>query len=256
MTTASAFSNFPKRRPALPPEFDAIYLSHYQNSREGRTKTTGLVKSVESWMHKRVAEDLLPGVCRSTLEIGAGTLNHLVYESGAAPYDIVEPFHELYDYSPNLIKVRNVYNDVSNIPVAARYERIVSVATFEHICNLPEVVARCGLLLASKGQLRVAIPSEGTILWRLGWTLVTGVAFRLRYKLDYAVLMRHEHVNTAKEIEEVLRYFFDEVRSAAFGPAKALSFYQFYACLGPRLNECSDYLADINSTWRQSQIAS
>lgn len=250
---SGALGNFPKQRPELPPEFEAIYLSHYQNSREGKTRTLSVVKNVESWMHKRVAEDLKPGVCHSTLEIGAGTLNHLGYEQDSGPYDIVEPFRELYEASPNIKRIRNVYSDVSGIPTGARYQRIISVATFEHICNLPEVVARSGLLLRKEGQLRVAIPSEGTILWRLGWTFVTGVAFRLRYNLSYAVLMRHEHVNTAKEIEEILRHFFAGVTSTAFGPARAVSFYQFHACSKPRLLECSNYLASINSTSRQSK---
>jgi hypothetical protein len=244
---ANVLYNFPKQRSPLPPEFEAIYLGHYQNSREGKTKTLSIVRSVESWMHKRVAEDLAPGHRRSTLEIGAGTLNHLQYEGYSGSYDIVEPFRELYESSPNLKAVRNVYRDVSEVPSTARYERIISIATFEHICNLPEVVATSGLHLADDGQLRVAIPSEGTILWRLGWTFVTGVAFRLRYNLDYGVLMRHEHVNTAREIAEVLSYFYADVRSSAFGPAKSLSFYQFYACLKPRLSVCANYLASINS---------
>jgi len=56
--------------------------------------------------------------------------------------------------------------------------------------------------------------------------------------------MRHEHVNTAREIEEVLNYFFADVKSSVFGLAKSISFYQFYACKQPRLDRCSSYLAE------------
>jgi hypothetical protein len=241
------FNDFPKRRPPLPAEFETIYLSHYQNSREGKTKTLGLVKSLESWMHRKVAQDASLGKQRSILEIGAGTLNHVPYERTSECYDIVEPFHELYESSPHLKYVRSVYSDVSEIPAGARYDRIISVATFEHICNLPEVVARIGLILSREGQLRVAIPSEGTILWRLGWTFVTGVAFRFRYGLDYGVLMRHEHVNTALEIERIFRHFFYEVGAAVFGLSKSLSCYQFYECKKPDLLKCREYLAQTSN---------
>lgn len=242
MTTRNLFSRFPKERPPLSPEFAAIYLKHYRNSREGNSKLLSLVKGAEGWMHKKVAEDVKSDSQKSTLEIGAGTLNHLPYELQSNPYDIVEPFRDLYESSPNLERVRNIYHDILEIPHTARYERIISVAVLEHICNLPEVVAQSGLLLADGGQFRAGIPSEGTILWRLAWKSTTALEFRLRYKLNYEVLMKHEHVNSAREIEEILRYFFSEVEESVFGLAKSVSFYQFYACAKPRLDECLGYL--------------
>lgn len=242
MATNNLFSSFPKERPPLSPEYAAIYLGHYRNSREGSSKVLSLAKRAESWMHRKLAEDVKSGLRKSTLEIGAGTLNQLPYEPQSNPYDIVEPFYELYQASPNLARVRNIYDDIFDIPPAAKYERITSVAVLEHICNLPEVIAQSGLLLSEGGQFRAGIPSEGTILWRLGWKATTALAFKRRYNLDYEVLMKHEHVNSAKEIEEVLRYFFAEVKGSVFGLARHLSFYQFYACAKPRLEECLDNL--------------
>ncbi|MEP6924658.1 MAG: class I SAM-dependent methyltransferase [Pyrinomonadaceae bacterium] len=236
------FSNFPKKRTPLPPEFEAIYSKHYKENREGRSQASSLAQKMESWMHKKVAEDVKFDAHRSTLEIGAGTLNHLPYERQCGSYDIVEPFRSLYESSPHLDSIRNIFNDISNIPPTAKYERIISIATFEHICNLPEVVAKSGLLLTAEGELRIGIPSEGTILWRLGYTFTTGLEFRLKYNLNYDVLMKHEHVNTAQEIEDVLRYFFSKVESSFFGIAKHLSLYQFYACSKLRLDNCMNYL--------------
>jgi hypothetical protein len=236
------FSTFPKERVPLTAEYAAIYLAHYRNSREGSSKVLSLAKRAESWMHRKLAEDVKSGLPKSTLEIGAGTLNQLPYEPQSNPYDIVEPFHELYQPSPSLARVRNIYDDIRDIPHSAKYERITSVAVLEHICNLPEVVAQCGLLLAEGGQFRAGIPSEGTVLWRLGWKSTTALAFRRRYNLDYEVLMKHEHVNSAREIEDVLRYFFADVKGSVFGLARSLSFYQFYACAKPRREECRTYL--------------
>ncbi len=236
-------NSFPKERLPLPPEFQAIYAEQYKENRDGRSNAAGLAQKMESWMHRRVAADTLSGQEQSTLEIGAGTLNHLQYEINSRPYDIVEPFHYLYDSSPLTEKLRNVYDDVAEISKDTHYDRIISIAAFEHICTLPEVVAKCGLLLTSGGNLRVAIPSEGTILWRLGYTFTTGLEFRRRYNLDYSVLMKHEHVNTATEIELVLNHFFEYIESKVFGVAKALSFYQFYVCRKPLVDRCKDYLA-------------
>jgi hypothetical protein len=238
------FSQFPKRRTPLPPQYAAIYLQHYRNSREGNSQILGLAQRMERWMHRKIAQDAASP--KATLEIGAGNLNQLPYEPHSHPYDIVEPFRELFESSPHLQRVRNVYPDIADIPPDNRYQRITSVAVLEHVENLPELVARSGLLLSDDGSFRAGIPSEGTILWRLGWQFTTAVDFRARYNLDYSVLMRYEHVNTAREIEEVLRYFFAEVRGSVFGLVRALSLYQFFACSKPRLDRCRQYLARAN----------
>lgn len=241
-TIVKVFASFPKRRPPLPPKFAEIYSEHYQSNRRGASAASGLSQKLEAWMHRQVAADISAGQSRSTLEIGAGTLNHLAYEPHSAPYDIVEPFRDLYSSAPELCRIRRIFADLREIPPGNKYSRIISIATFEHICNLPEVVARCGLLLSREGQLRVAIPSEGTALWRLGWQFTTGLEFRLKYNLDYGVMMKHEHVNTAADIRNVLRYFFSRVERACFGINASLSLYQFYACSEPHHRSCSQYL--------------
>jgi hypothetical protein len=237
------FEEFPKTRPPLPKEIAAIYATQYKSNREGKTAASSLSQRFESWMHKQVAQDVArDSIPKTTLELGAGTLNQLSHEPELGPYDIIEPFKELYTNSPILKRVRNVYSDISEVPLTARYDRITSVATFEHICNLPQVVARAGLLLAPGGNLRTAIPSEGTPLWTLGWKMTTGLEFRLKHGLDYGQLMKHEHVNKAKEIERVIRYFFKQVEGRVFGVAKYLSLYQFYVGKNPDLSRCQQIL--------------
>jgi hypothetical protein len=247
MASANLFSEFPKKRTPLPREYEAIYLQHYRNSREGNSQILGLAKWAESWMHKKMAEDVREGPAKSTLEIGAGTLNQLPYEPHSHPYDIIEPFCDLYQSSSHLHRIRHVYDDISEVRPETKYERITSVAVLEHICNLPELVTKSALLLADGGQFRAGIPSEGTILWQLGWRTTTALDFKARHNLDYEVLMRYEHVNTASEIETILRYFFAEVRASVFGLIKSLSFYQFYACSAPRLDRCRSYLDHTTS---------
>lgn len=237
------FGKYPKKRSPLPREIDEIYTEHYKSNREGETPASFLAQRFESWLHKQVARDIADeqGLEILTLEIGAGTLNQLQYEPIVGPYDIVEPFTALYNRSPLLDRIRNIYTDISEIPESLRYDRITSVATFEHICDLPAVVATCGLLLGIDGNLRVSVPSEGTFLWTIGWKLTTGLEFKIKHGIDYKLLLNHEHVNSAKEIEEVLEYFFEEIGCKVLGLTKSFSFYRFYTCRNPKLERCLDY---------------
>lgn len=239
----ATLSSFPKQRPPLEGEYAAIYDAYYEDNRQGRTPASSLSQLMERWLHRQVAADVRvnppPG---PTLEIGAGTLNQLAFEPENAAYDVVEPFTRLLDAAAGRSRVRHVYEDIADVPATARYARVTSVAAFEHIENLPEVVARAGLMLLPGGALRVSIPSEGSPLWGLGWRLTTGLEFRLKRRLDYGVLMRHEHVNTAREIEDVLRYFFDTVRSRFLGLTPGFSLYRFFACTDPDAALCSAYL--------------
>jgi hypothetical protein len=198
---------------------------------------------LERWLHLKVADDVRddPGTFNETLEIGAGTLNQLLFEPVVGPYDIVEPFSELFRGSDQLSRVRHIYGGIEEVPAGNRYDRITSVASFEHILNLPEVVAKAALLLQEGGSLRVAIPNEGTILWKLG-TLVTGYEYKRLYGLDYRVLMKYEHVNNADEIKAVLKYFFHSVSTSVFGISRKLAFYRFLNCSGPDIARASEYL--------------
>jgi len=147
-----------------------------------------------------------------------------------------------------LSSVRTIYDDIKEVPPNIHYDRIISIASFEHVCNLPEVVACCGLLLKPDGQLRAAIPSEGDALWKLGWKLTTGWEFKRRYGLDYEVIMRAEHVNTWKEVVDILSYFFQRVEFSYLGLSRPLSFYQVYICRDPCLTKCSDYLCKLSNS--------
>ena len=240
------FDKYPKIRPELPEAYQAIYHEHYKTNREGETTASGLAQRMESWLHKRVAEDVLLGSkdlahFHKTLEIGAGTLNQLKYEEPYS-YDIVEPFTELYQNSPFKLGIDQSYVDIDEISLDTKYDRIISIATLEHIVDLPKVVAKSCLLLADGGTFRNSIPNEGRFLFKLGWMLTTGLEFRLKHGLDYQILMSHEHVNTASEIEEVLMYFYGVNQLQCFGPSKAVSFYHFYESSVPHLDRARAYL--------------
>ena len=232
-------ARFPKQRPPLPEAFQHVYEREYLLNRQGASVVTKMSSGLEAWMHRRVAA-APPG---DVLELGAGTLNQLQYEAPQPAYDVVEPFAALYAGSGEIGKIRKFYADISEVPPARRYERIISVAVLEHLDDLAAIVARSAELLEDGGVFQAGIPSEGGWLWKLAWRSTTGVAFWLRNRLDYSVLMRHEHLNNAAEIEAVVSHFFGEVQVSRFPtPLRQLSFYSYLEARQPRRDRAADYL--------------
>jgi SAM-dependent methyltransferase len=224
--------SYPRRRPPLSEAHRERYLRDYQENREGRTVTTSIAQHLESWMHRQVAVRSRPG--DRILELGAGTLNHLPYECAYERYDVVEPFVDLYRGSVLLNSVSNCYHDIAEVPAGMRYDRIMSVAVLEHLTDLPSVLRQCARLLASDGIFQTGIPSEGGLAWWLAWRFGTGPAYRRRTGLDYATLMRHEHVNRAPEIIALARYFFRDITIRRFPlPAHHLSLYCYFEARNP-----------------------
>lgn len=243
MDIETLLKRFPRERPVLPDAYKKIYDEHYLRNREGDYVATSLSQKLEAWMHRRVAGDVQDLTPKATLDVGAGTLNQCAYEPRVGRYDIVEPYPKLYERSRFLPRVTNIYRDIADIPPENRYDRITSVATFEHILDLPAVIARAALLLAPHGSVRTGIPNEGHFAWRLG-TMVTGFEYFVRFHLNYQVLMRHEHVNTADEIECLLHHFFKENTCAVFGLNKRIAFYRFYESKMPDRERAEVYLRD------------
>jgi hypothetical protein len=201
------------------------------------------VLKLESWMHRRVALDVAG---RTLLEIGAGNLNHVPYLSPDCILDAVEPFKELWEDSPVRSRVRRVYSDVEEIPRTQKYDCIYSVAVLEHLTDLPFILARAGLLLSEDGTFRAGFPSEGGLLWGLAWRLTTGVEYRLKRGLDYAAIMRHEHLNTASEILLLLRHFYQTVEVSRFPlPFDHLSFYTTAIAQQPRIDHCQSLIESL-----------
>jgi hypothetical protein len=218
---------FPKQRSLLSQEYQDIYNQHYILNRGGSGFSNLLSQKMESWMHKKTSS--IKG--KNILELGAGNLNHIKYEIDFDTYDIVEPFSDLYKDNSYLSLVRNIFNSLEE--VKGSYDKIVSIATLEHLVDLPKEIILCKKLLHKDGIFQVAVPCEGEFAFKLGWMLTTGIAFKLKHKLDYSKLMEHEHVNTISEIYNILENNFNIIkfqRSPFMLPIKNLSFYAYFEC--------------------------
>ena len=228
--------SFPKKRPLISNKLKTIYADQYKKNRDGGTPASFLAQKLESWMHKKVAKatPIKKDFTLDTLEIGAGTLNHIPYESANGNYDCIEPMDSLYKNSSYLPRIRNIFSDISEINSQRKYNRIISVAVLEHIENLPLVIKKSIELMEDGGIFACGIPSEGGFLWGMAWRLTTGLEFRLRTGLNYSELMRYEHLNEALEIEILLKYYFKDVKIQRLGLGRHLSLYTYIECKNPK----------------------
>jgi hypothetical protein len=243
----SILASYPRKRPPLTPAHQKIYVTDYKQNRQGSRAVDGLVQKVEAWMHHQIATQSSGDV----LELGAGTLNHVRYEEKAAAYDIVEPFTELYKDNSQLSKVRTIYGSLSAIPPSNKYSRVISTATLEHMTNLPFEIALSAEHMDTHGIFQASIPSEGGFLWWLGWRCTTGISYWLRNRLNYGVIMRHEHINKAEEIIELLGYVFEKIKIKRFPtPFHTLSLYTYIEATKPR----TDRVRHILNTQRNESI--
>lgn len=235
-------ASFPRARSLLPAKYREVYEREYQLNRGGGSFLTRIAAALEAWMHRKVAIGSSGHAC--VLELGAGNLNHLVYEKSYSGYDVVEPFKALYEDRAEIEKVRHFYDSIDDVPLENRYQRVISIAVLEHLESLPAIVAKSACLLTEDGVFQAGIPSEGGALWGIAWRFSTGIGFWLRNRLPYGVLMRHEHVNDADEIEAVLRYFFSDVSVCRYPLTLLhLSFYSYLEARRPRLARVNEYLS-------------
>ena len=218
---------FPKKRTVLNDEYLKIYNEHYKSNRGGQGFANKIAQKMESWMHKKVSKK----TGQDILELGARNLNHVKYESSYRNYDIVEPFKELYKNNNELHKIRKEFNSIFD--VQSKYDKILSIATLEHLLNLPEEIIYCKNLLKKDGIFQIAVPCEGELAFKLGWLFTTAISFKLKYNLNYSKMIEYEHVNSLHEILIILQNNFKIInfsRSPFILPIKNLSFYAYIEC--------------------------
>ena len=89
----SIIEKFPKKRPPLPNKIKKIFDKLYLKNRK-----SFLSQLSERWLHYIIKDR---NSNKRTLEIGAGTLNHLEYENLDKVYDIIEPKKFLFKNNLN-----------------------------------------------------------------------------------------------------------------------------------------------------------
>ena len=192
----------------LPEEYEEIYKQFYIDYSNANNFFRKISLIVEKWYHLKAAKSKVKG--NSILEIGAGNLNHVRYEKGNKNYDVIEPKNFLIESSDIKYqkKINNFYSSIDEVPRKKFYKKIIAIAVLEHIDNLDLFLEKVEKKLHPEGRFIVEISAEGEFLFWLAWRLTTGIGFWLKYNLDYGLIMRFEHINSAKKIVRLLKKHF------------------------------------------------
>ena len=104
MEIDNLLKQYPKRRPSLSKKLKKLFDKHYLDNRQNI-----LSQMSEGWLHRNIKSSVIKN--SRTLEVGAGTLNHLKYEYNKDTiYDIIEPKKFLFKDSSDLKKINKIYN--------------------------------------------------------------------------------------------------------------------------------------------------
>ncbi len=219
-------NKFPKRRTQLSKPLKKIFDIEYKKNR-----TNFLTQLSESWLHFAI-KGRLSNLNLSTLEVGAGTLNHLKYESknNLKNYNIIEPKKFLFKNNKLKSCVANVYKDFNKLP-KNNFDRIISCAVLEHLEDLPMFLAKTGLAMKKNSYQSHSIPCEGYPVWKITWDIISGIPFKLRTGFNFSEIQNHEHINNHDEILCLIKYFYKKCDITYSYPSFFTPYLSLYANL-------------------------
>ena len=157
-----------------------------------------------------------PHQFKTTLEIGAGLAEHLVYEKLTEEQELNYTALELRTNMVEAIKKR--FPSINTIQGDCQkrldfrdgyFDRILAIHVLEHLTDLPSAIVEAHRLCNKEnGVFSVVIPCEGSLAYGLARRISAERIFKKRYKQSYKWFIEREHVNKPKEIlEELLKYF-------------------------------------------------
>jgi len=220
----SVLNKYPKKRSQLSRPLKNIFDVEYKKNR-----TNFFSQLSESWLHYSI-KGRSSNINCSTLEIGAGTLNHLNYEckKNLENYSIIEPKKYLFENSKLKYSITNIYDDFDKLP-KNYFDRIISCAVLEHLEDLPMYLAKTAIAMKKNGYQSHSIPCEGYPLWGLAWKIGSGVPFKIRTGLDFKEIQKHEHLNNYDEIVLLIKYFYKKYKIKHSYPFFFSPFLSLYA---------------------------
>ena len=239
MSIFKLIKKYPKKRGILPEPLKKIFDGFYLSNRENL-----FLQLVRRWLHSIMNDKEKEFI---TLEIGAGTLNHLKYEK-INKYDIIEPKKFLYSNSDNLKHINQAFDKIDQCK-DNYYDRIISIAVLEHLTDLPRYLYESSKKMKENGYQQHSIPCEGYPMWNITWFLISGITFRLKYGYSFKYIQKHEHVNNFDEIHSLIKFFYKDVKVRFSYPFynKYLSLYSNIKFSNPNQENIEKYLDYIKT---------
>ncbi len=205
-------SKWPKIFPALSPERAAINDDFVLYWHEVLPKRYSVV---DSFNHNYVVKNAPINFSR-TLEIGAGTGEHLRYEQLSLEQT---KNYVAVDIRENMVaELRLQYPEINSVVGDCQkrmefgdgyFDRILAIHVLEHLPNLPAAIKEMYRLCdKNRGVLSIVIPCEGSFAYSVARKISAQRIFEARYKQSYQWFIEREHINLPNEIfEELSQYF-------------------------------------------------
>jgi len=213
---------YPKKRPPLNKKLKKIFDFEYKKNR-----TNFLSQLSESWLHFSIRGR--KKFFNKSLEIGAGTLNHVPYEEMKNnKYDVIEPKKFLYKNNSNKTLINKFYDNLNIVP-NNKYDRIISCAVLEHLEDLPKYLYLSSKRLKKNGYQSHSIPCEGYPVWDIVWYLASGISFKIRTGQNFREVQTHEHINSYDEILFLINFFYKKVKIIFSYPGFFTPYLSLYA---------------------------
>jgi SAM-dependent methyltransferase len=200
-------TKWPKELPPIDPEHQATIDDAIRRWHEN---LPGSYQVIERFNHRYPLRSMagLEGHVR-TIEIGAGLGEQLAYEDlTRQEYTCVEMRPEMAAaIETRFPSVTTIVGDCQErLPFdAASFDRAVAVHVLEHLPNLPKALDELRRLLCAGGRLSVVIPCDPGFVYGIGRRFTAQREFERRYNLPYEIFVRREHINSPREITELLR---------------------------------------------------
>jgi SAM-dependent methyltransferase len=193
---------------------------------------------IETFNHNFSVKHSHPGF-RTTIEIGAGLGEHILYEK-------LTPEQELNYYAvelrePMASQIRNRFPNVNVITGDCQtrldfadgfFNRYIAIHVLEHLPDLPSCVREAHRLLSKdRGQMLVVIPCEGGAAYSFARKISAERLYNRHFKGGYASFISREHLNRPHEILAELDPYFTVEKKVLF-PLPFLPFVFCNLCIG------------------------
>jgi SAM-dependent methyltransferase len=200
-------SSWPKQRPTLSDPQRVILEDWYVH---WLTVALPRYGSIVRFNHQYPAASAVAGT--RTLEIGAGTGEHLVYENlNQQEYFALELREELAARLASRFPAAKVIIGDCEKNIDAPdgfFDRVLAIHVLEHLANLPIALQEVARVLKPSGTFSVVIPCEGGVGYQIGRQFSSKRQFEKRYGVSYEWMISYEHVNRADEIIHELEAVF------------------------------------------------
>ncbi len=208
--------SWPKNPPPITKEQQKLQQDFLRIWHEVLPKKYGMI---EKFNHANpiVANSVKAGKC-TTLEIGAGLGEHLIYEDlKNQDYTALEIRQDFVDTIKNRFpNVSAIVGDIQgNIDLPDnKFDRILGIHVLEHLRNLPSALKEIKRMLKPDGTFAVVIPCEGGLAYQIARRISAQRIFEKKFKIPYGPIIKNEHVSDAWEIMHELKKYFTIEKSS------------------------------------------